>query len=59
MRDDLESMCDKDTETHTGHIKDPLCHDKAHREEEIGCRNKRKNYQRQALKERDKNYRSP
>lgn len=47
-------MCDKNTEAHARHIKHPLCHNKAHREEEVGCRNKRQDYQRQGLKERDK-----
>lgn len=54
MRNNLESMCNKNTEAHTGHIKHPLCHNKTHREEEVGCRNKRQDNQRKSLKEKDK-----
>lgn len=51
-------MGNKNTEAHTGHIKHPFCHNKAHGEEEIGRRNKGQDYQRQGLKKRDKTFTS-
>lgn len=49
LGDNLESMCKKNTEAHTGYIKYPLCNNKSHWEEEVGCRNKRQDNQRQGL----------
>lgn len=54
MWDHLESMCNKNTEPHTGNIKYSLCYDKPHREEEVGCWNKRQDNQRQGLQDTHK-----
>lgn len=49
LGDNLESMCKKNTEAHTGDIKNPLCNNKSHWEEEVGRRNKRQDSQREGL----------
>lgn len=54
MRDNLEAMRDKNTEAHTGHVQHPLCHHKAHWEEEVGRRNERQNDERQGLREENR-----
>lgn len=53
LRYNLESVCKKNTEAHTGYIKNPLCNNKPHWEEEVGCRNKRQDDQREGLKQTD------
>lgn len=53
LRDNLESMCKKNTEAHTRHIKNPLCNNKPHWEEEVGCGNKWQDDQRESLKKTD------
>lgn len=53
LGDDFESMCKKDTEAHTGNIKYPLCNNKPHWEEEVGCWDKRQDNQRQGLRKAD------
>lgn len=53
LRYNLESMCKKNTEAHTGYIKNPLCNNKPNWEEEVGCRNKRQDDQREGLKKTD------
>lgn len=53
MGDNPEAMCHEDTESHTGHIEHPLCHHKAHREEEVGGWDEGENDQRQGLEEKE------
>lgn len=53
LRYNLESVCKKNTEAHTGYVENPLCNYKPHWEEEVGCRNKWQDDQREGLKKTD------
>lgn len=44
----------QNTKSHAGHVQDPFGYNKAHREKQVGCRDKRKDDQRQCLKETKK-----
>lgn len=44
-------MGHQNTKSHAGHIQDPFGNNKAHREKQVGCRDERKDDQRQRLKE--------
>lgn len=54
MRDNLEAMSHQDTETHAGHVENPLSHNEAHGKEEVGGRNKGEHHQTQSLKKKRK-----
>lgn len=56
MGNNPEAMCHEDTESHTGHIEHPLCHHKAHREEEVGGWDEGENNQRQGLEKEEEEY---
>jgi len=47
-------MGHQNTKSHAGNIQDPFGNNKAHREKQVGCRDERKDDQRQCLKERER-----
>jgi len=51
---EFESMGHQNTISHAGNIQDPFGNNKAHREKQVGCRDERKDDQRQCLKERER-----